>query len=505
MNLFHLVLYLPLLGFVLLAALPRNSAASARKIALGVSTLVFLASLLLIPTVLSDPAGYQFSTDVQWITYPNIRYHVGVDSISLWLILLTTLLAPLAVLASWNNVSRKQGLHYALLLLLEFSIIGVFSALDLFLFYVFWEVTLVPIYLLVGMWGQKGRVYASTKYFVYMMAGSLPLLGAIIFLYTKSGTFDYVTLLELLQTGKLVLSAAEQNILFLAFFLAFAVKAPFFPLHTWLPDAQGEGPVAASLMLVIKMGTYGLLRFCIPLFPNASRENSAWIVPFALIAIIYGAMIALIQPNMKRLLAYATLSHAGFVVLGLFSLNQLGLDGAVYQMLNSGVSTGALFLLVSYLNDRRSSFEIKDYGGLAGTTPWLATIFLLTTLSSIGLPLLNSFVGEFLILQGAAMAQFEWAVVAAVGVILSACYMLWFYQRTFFGKVDVENGSRGMRDLSTREWAAVLPLVVLMVWMGVAAQTFLPSIAASNANILKMTSEKLEQQVNAPKVVADSH
>jgi NADH-quinone oxidoreductase subunit M len=299
-----------------------------------------------------------------------------------------------------------------------------------------------------------------------------------------------------------MLGHLEQTLLFLAFFIAFAIKVPLFPLHTWLPDAHVEAPTAGSVILasvMLKMGTYGLLRFCLPMFPTASRENAPWIVGLAIIGIIYGALVALVQPNVKKLVAYSSVSHLGFVVLGLFSFTQLGLDGAVYVMLAHGLSTGALFMLVGMLYERRHSLEIKDYGGVATPAPWLSTVFLMTTLASIGLPALCNFVGEFLVLQGAAIARFEWAVFAAIGVILSACYMLWMYQRVFLGRTPGGGGHEGfhMYDLNPREWAALIPMVVMMIVMGVWANAFLPSIGASNAKALSITKGSIEERVKA--------
>jgi NADH-quinone oxidoreductase subunit M len=365
----------------------------------------------------------------------------------------------------------------------------VFVSLDLFLFYVFWEVSLVPMYFLIGIWGHERRIYAAVKFFLYTMAGSVLMLAAIIYLYNKSGTFDYSDILSQLQSGRLVFDARTQLLLFLAFFGAFAIKVPLFPLHTWLPDAHVEAPTAGSVMLasvMLKMGTYGLMRYCLPLFPDASRSSAPWVAALAIIGIIYGALVALVQPNMKKLVAYSSVSHLGFVVLGIFSFTQQGFDGAVYQMLNHGVSTGALFMLVGYMYERRHSLEIADYGGVATPAPNLAAVFLITTLASIGLPMLNNFVGEYLVLQGTAQANFTWVVFAALGVILSACYMLWLYQRAFYGKA-AEPVSHHMFDLTPREWAAILPLLALMFWMGTFTQSFLPPISAQNAQILQQT------------------
>lgn len=522
MNVYDVILALPLIGSFITLFL---AAESAKKFALVFSLVIFLASLMLIPGVLNTPTGFSHVTDIQWISYPNIRYHVGIDGTSLWLIILSTFLTPVAVLISWKYIEKRPGFFYAFLLLLEFGVIGVFAALDLFLFYVFWEISLVPMYFLIGVWGHDRRIYAAVKFFLFTMAGSVLMLAAIIWLYNRTGTFDYVMLMQLISSGRLPMSHTEMTLLFLAFFIAFAIKVPLFPLHTWLPDAHVEAPTAGSVMLasvMLKMGTYGLLRFCLPMFPTAARENASWIVGLAIIGIIYGALVAMVQPNMKKLVAYSSVSHLGFVVLGLFTFTQQGLDGAVYVMLAHGISTGALFMLVGMMYERRHSLEIKDYGGVATPAPWLSTVFLITTFASIGLPTLSNFVGEFLVLQGAAIANFVWAVFAAVGVILSACYMLWMYQRVFLGRApgmpegDAHGHGHGhdaaahahadphlaqehpgfhMPDLSGREWAALIPMITLMVWMGVAAETFLPSISAANANILAQTKPSADGNV----------
>ncbi|PYT20793.1 MAG: Fe-S-binding domain-containing protein [Acidobacteria bacterium] len=372
--------------------------------------------------------------------------------------------------------------------------------LDLFLFYAFWEISLVPMYFLIGIWGHERRIYAAVKFFLYTMAGSVLMLAAIIYLYNRAGTFDYTAILDMFTSGRLSFSSSEQLLLFLAFFIAFAIKVPLFPLHTWLPDAHVEAPTAGSVMLasvMLKMGTYGLVRYCLPMFPEASRTCAPWIVVLAIIGIIYGALVAMVQPNMKKLVAYSSVSHLGFVVLGIFSFTPAGLDGAVFQMLAHGISTGALFTLVGMLYERRHSLEIADYGGVATPAPWLSTVFLITTFSSVGLPLLSNFVGEFLVLQGAAQANFRWAIFAALGVILSACYMLWLYQRVFYGEASQQLQSH-MADLSPREWGVAIPLLLLMVWLGVGSQTFLPRISAVTAPILKETTMNVPFQVMAP-------
>lgn len=554
MNLLDILIAVPFIGFAVVLLLPKNNPGAAKLIAFLVALAIFVGSLALIGPVIGSNGDWQFVTNVNWIQAPGlltgegIKYHVGLDGISLWLVLLSTFLTPIAMLISWNSVTDRPKEFFAFLLLLEFGLIGVFVSLDLFLYYVFWEICLVPMYFLIGIWGHDRRIYAAVKFFLYTMAGSVLMLVAILYLAFKTGSFDYPVILNLLSSGKVPLTHIEQTLLFLAFFLAFAIKVPLFPLHTWLPDAHVEAPTAGSVMLasvMLKMGTYGLVRFCLPLFPNAARENASWIIVLAIIGIIYGALVALVQPNMKKLVAYSSVSHLGFVVLGIFSFTQIGLDGAVYQMLNHGISTGALFILVGYLYERRHSLEISGYGGVATAAPWLATVFLITTLASIGLPTLNNFIGEFLILQGAAEVNFQWAVFAAIGVILSACYMLWLYQRVFFGRMpgqttdaahshaaDDKQGhthSHGdaahahdhshdthqhtqehshehnhehshwhMADLSLREWAAILPLLVLMVWMGMGSQSFLPSIGVATARTLEQSKSNIEYQVKIP-------
>jgi NADH-quinone oxidoreductase subunit M len=498
MTLLDALILLPLLGFAVGMFLPRQNVHLIRQFALAWSTVTFLFSLWLIEKFwFTTPAGYVFENNQPWIDFPPIRYHMGLDGLSLWLVILTTLLTPLCVLLSWNYIDKHQKEFYALLLLLEFGLIGVFCALDLFLFYAFWEVCLVPMYFLIGIWGYSRRIYAAVKFFLFTMAGSVLMLAAIIYLYNRSNTFDYPTILAMLQSGKLAFSSTESLFLFLAFFLAFAIKVPLFPLHTWLPDAHVEAPTAGSVMLasvMLKMGTYGILRFCLPMFPGAARSCSVWIVPLAIIGIIYGALVAMVQPNMKKLVAYSSVSHLGFVVLGLFTFTHEGLDGAVYQMLNHGVSTGALFMLVGFLYERRHSLEIADYGGVATPAPNFAKVFMIAMLASIGLPTLNNFVGEFLVLQGAAMANFSWAITAAIGVILAAVYMLWLYQRTFLGKASDEV-THHMYDLNFREYCAIIPLIVLMVWMGTFTQSFMPPISSTNTRILEPIEATKEIQV----------
>jgi len=494
MTLLTAVLFLPLVGFLMALLLPRSSPQASRIWALLISIITFAASLSLLPWFDRGASGEQLSLDVPWIATPEIHFAISVNGVSLWLVILSTFLTPICVLISWNYIARRVKEFYAFLILLEFGLIGVFLAQDLFLFYVFWEVSLVPMYFLIGIWGHERRIYAAVKFFLYTMAGSMLMLTAIIYIYIRTQTFNYSQILDRLSNPQPVFTSGEQLLLFLAFFIAFAIKVPLFPLHTWLPDAHVEAPSAGSVMLasvMLKMGTYGLLHFCLPLFPTAARTCAPWIAVLAIVGIVYGALVAMVQPNMKKLVAYSSVSHLGFVVLGIFSFTQAGMDGAVYVMLAHGISTGALFVIVGLLYERRHSLEIVDYGGVATAAPWLSTVFLVTTLASIGLPTLSNFVGEFLVLQGAAVANFTWAIFASLGVILSACYMLWMYQRVIYGEVNPEVRSH-VPDLNLREWAAVVPMIVMMAWMGVYSQSFLPPVGKVNAHILEQT------QVNVP-------
>ena len=501
MNLLTLVLFLPLAGFLGAMAIPRSSPQMSRNFGLFMALVTFVASLGLITQFDRNIAGPQLTVDIPWISIPEIHFHVAVDGIGFWLILLSTFLTPICMLVSWRTVQDRVKEFFAFLLLLEFGLVGVFMAQDLFLFYVFWEVSLVPMYFLIGIWGHERRIYAAVKFFLYTMAGSMLMLVAILYLYNKTGTFSYPALLEKLASGSLTFTSQEQMLLFLAFFIAFAIKVPLFPLHTWLPDAHVEAPTAGSIMLasvMLKMGTYGILHFCLPLFPVAARQCAPWIGVLAVIGILYGALVALVQPNMKKLVAYSSVSHLGFVVLGIFSFTQIGFDGAVYQMLNHGISTGALFVMVGLLYERRHSLEIADYGGVASVAPWLSTAFLITTLASIGLPVLNNFVGEFLVLQGVAAANYMWTVWAAIGVIFSACYMLWLYQRIFYGETG-EEVRHHVPDMKMREWVAVVPLILMMVWMGVYSQSFLPPVSKTTARVLDQTRINVPIRVGVEK------
>ena len=472
-----LVTFIPAIGGVLILFIPRRHR-DIKLFALVISLLAFVASLHLPVHLHRNLAGFQFSIDKPWIAFPNIHYHMGVDGISVWLVVLTTFLTPLCVLISWTSIQERVKEFFILLLLLETALIGVFTSLDLFLFYFFWEATLIPMALLIGMYGHGRKVYAAVKYFLFTFIGSMFMLASIIWLYVKVGSFDFVVIQQAIRNGSIPGFAAAAPWLFLGFFIAFAVKVPLFPFHTWLPDAHVEAPTAGSVLLagvLLKMGTYGLLRFNLSLFPDEARRNAPWIIVLALIGIIYGALVALVQPNMKKLIAYSSISHLGFVVLGIFSFTTAGLNGAMFIMLSHGVATGGLFMLAGILYERRHTYEIKEFGGLATPMPKYATFFLVTVLASAGLPLMNGFIGEFLVMSGAFQDRPIYGILAATGVIWSAGYLLWMYQRVFYGKVthDVNNT---LPDLNLREKSALIPIAVMALVMGVAPLLWLNAI-----------------------------
>jgi len=480
-----LITFVPAGGALLLVLFPRRDR-DIRLFALVVSLLAFILSLHLPAHLVRSQPGFQFEVNSRWITSPNIHYHMGVDGFSLWLVLLTTFLTPLCVLISWRIHDRVKE-FFVLLLVLETALIGVFTALDLFLFYFFWEATLIPMALLIGIFGHERRVYAAVKFFLFTMIASVFMLAAILWLYAKVGSFDFVTIQNAIRTGQVSNFAAASLWLFLGFFAAFAVKVPLFPLHTWLPDAHVEAPTAGSVLLagvLLKMGTYGMLRFNLGLFPEQSRRNAPWIMALALMGIIYGALVAMVQPNLKKLIAYSSISHLGFVVLGIFSFTGAGWDGAMFVMLAHGISTGALFMLAGILHERRHTYAIREFGGLATPMPIYAALFLFMVLSSVGLPLLNGFVGEFLVLSGAFRAHPVYGILGATGVIWSACYLLWMYQRVFFGKVTQEANST-LEDLNLFERAALWPTIVMALLMGVAPLLWLGVIDPAVRNALE--------------------
>src|SRR3989441_1716161 len=475
---------LPIAGAVLLLFIrdEERNEPLIRNIALIVSVLVFAETLLLWSRFNPASADFQFVERHAWIPAFGIDYFVGVDGISLLLLVLTGFLTPIALLSSWESVHKRLKMFCVFILLLESAMMGVFVSLDLFLFYVFWDAMLVPMYFLIGIWGYDRRIYAAVKFILYTMAGSVLMLLAILglaYLHSQGTTGEYT--FDLLKLYAMDVPRSQQFWFFLAFALAFAIKVPLFPFHTWLPDAHVEAPTAGSVILagvLLKMGTYGLVRFAFPLFPEAASFFAPYLAGLAVIGIIYGALVAMVQPDMKKLVAYSSVSHLGFVVLGIAAMNTQGVQGAVYQMLNHGISTGGLFLIVGMLSDRRHTRLISEYGGLKKVTPRLVAAFLLITLSSIGLPGLNGFVGEFLILLGAFRWDPTLAAFAATGVILSATYMLWMFQRVNYGPVTNEKNAH-LPDLQPREWAVIAPIIAIAVLMGVLPNLFLRPIEAS--------------------------
>lgn len=495
-----ILLLVPTLGGLLILFLPASNNSAIRGTALGTTLLTFLLSLPLVTGFDNAFEGMQFVQDMVWFSVGGftVHYHVGIDGISLFLVVLTTFLMPLSILGSWS-ITEKVKSYMSLMLFLEVGMLGVFVALDLVLFYVFWEVMLIPMYFLIGVWGGERRIYAAVKFFLYTFAGSAFMLAALIALYfiNQGQSFDIVQITERLTSGEIQLTPLAEALMFLAFFLAFAIKVPLFPFHTWLPDAHVEAPTAGSVILagvLLKMGTYGLLRFCLPMFPRASVDLAPIICILAIVGIIYGALVAMVQPDVKKLVAYSSVSHLGFVVLGIFAFNMQAIEGATYQMLNHGVSTGALFLLVGMLYDRRHTRLIADFGGVAHSMPVFSAAFLIITLSSIGLPGLNGFVGEFLILQGTFLEKVSYAVFAASAMILSAVYMLWMYQRVFMGKAEKDE-NRQLLDLNFRELLTIVPMIVLAIWMGVYSSSFLRKMDTSIQKIVDRIEDVRQDQV----------
>ena len=490
--LLSLIVFLPLAGALLvLLAGGRGDRPDreplVRNIALLTSLVTFAASLYLWWRFDPASAAFQFEERHGWMPDFGIQYYIGVDGISLLLIVLTTFLTPLALLSSWESVHKGVKAFSFFILALETAMLGVFVSIDLFLFYVFWDAMLIPMYFLIGIWGYERRVYAAVKFILYTMAGSVLMLIAIIALAVAHSNATGAPSFNLLDLYGLNLSDAFQTWAFLAFALAFAIKVPLFPFHTWLPDAHVEAPTAGSIILagvLLKMGTYGLLRFAFPLFPDAAITFAPWLGVLAVIGIVYGALVAMVQPDMKKLVAYSSVSHLGFVVLGLCALNVQGVQGSVYQMLNHGVSTGGLFMMVGMLSDRRHTRLISEYGGLKAVTPQLVRAFLVITLASIALPLTNGFIGEFLILVGAFRWNPTLTAVAATGVILSAVYMLWMFQRVNYGPVRNPKNA-ALPDLTPRELAMVGPIVAMCVLMGVLPNIFLRPMEPSVNRVIE--------------------
>jgi NADH-quinone oxidoreductase subunit M len=486
------ITYIPLAGALLMLFINKENTGAIKTFATIVAAVDFVLSIPLwfaFDRKASGLSMFQFRELRSWIPSLGVRYSFGIDGIALLLILLTTMMGLIAVYSSYTAINHREKEYYILLLLLQTGMIGVFCALDFFLFYVFWEVMLVPMYFLIGIWGGQRRLYAAIKFFLYTLAGSVVMLLSILALYFFNSTgipllnikglgnapsFD---VLQFHQIGHLI-PHQLQFWIFLGFFLGFAIKVPMFPFHTWLPDAHVEAPTAGSVILaavLLKMGTYGFVRFALPILPDGTRQLLYPIVVLSIIGIIYGALVSLVQKDMKKLVAYSSVSHLGFVMLGMFALNPMGLRGSVLQMINHGISTGALFLLVGIVYEQRHTRLISEYGGLAKQMPMYATLFLIAALSSMGLPALNGFIGEFTILLGVANANIWWAVFAAVGIVLGAAYLLWLYQRVFWGPLD-NPANKTLVDVNKRELLTLLPLVACMIWIGIAPAPFFEMI-----------------------------
>ncbi|MFC1731696.1 NADH-quinone oxidoreductase subunit M [candidate division KSB1 bacterium] len=511
------ITFLPILGALLILGMPQENKRLIRVTAMAVMTVDFLLSLPLFFSFNGGTAMMQFTESYEWVSGLGISYSVGVDGISILLFMLTTFLGPVVVLSTWNAIGTRVKEFMFFLLVLQTGMLGVFISLDFFLFYVFWELMLIPMYFIIGVWGGERRIYAAVKFFIYTMFGSVLMLVAIL----------YLSYMHLQATGELSFSIEKmfqldlpgptQFWLFAAFALAFAIKVPLFPFHTWLPDAHVEAPTAGSVILagvLLKMGTYGFIRFCLPMFPDASMEFLPLILVLAVIGIIYGAMVALVQPDMKKLVAYSSVSHLGFVILGMFALNMQGLQGGIIQMVNHGLSTGGLFLLVGMMYERTHTRMIADYGGIAKVVPVYAVVLMITVLSSLGLPGLNGFVGEFLILFGSFQSRYihvGYVVLAATGVILAAVYLLRWYQRFIFNEMTNEK-NKELKDLSVRELCVIVPVLIFIVWLGVYPKPFLDKTEASVEQLknryeygtrIQWSSEN--KDINQPKFILDNN
>ncbi|MGK2907302.1 MAG: NADH-quinone oxidoreductase subunit M [Desulfuromonadales bacterium] len=498
-HLLSLMTFFPLVGMLIVLFLPREADRLIKTVTLIVTIIVFIISLpLAFDDVFINSSAMHYTEFANWISigqYFQMNYNVGVDGISLWLVLLTTFIMPIAILSTWHAVDKNTKGFMALGLLLETGMLGAFISLDLFLFYIFWELMLVPMYFMIGIWGGKNRIYAAVKFFIFTAVGSLLMLVAIIYVYyfsVKAGV-PFENGFSIAHFAQLDIPPHLQTWLFAAFAFSFAIKVPMFPVHTWLPDAHTEAPTAGSVILaaiLLKMGTYGYVRFAIPLFPVATMQFTPFLAFLAVIGIIYGALVAMMQDDVKKLVAYSSVSHLGFVMLGIFAMNLQGLSGGMLQMINHGISTGALFLIVGFIYERRHTRLIVDFGGLSKVMPVFAVIFMIVTFSSIGLPGTNGFVGEFLILVGAFESELRiFAVFATTGVILAAVYMLWMFQRVMMGKVTNPKNEK-LKDLSAREVAIMMPLLVFIFWIGIYPNTFLDKMNPALENMIKQVKGK---------------
>src|SRR3954452_2739487 len=488
MGILNIVTYIPAIGAVLLLFFRKDNPGAIKATATAVAVIDFIASLYLWINFDSTKL-WQFRETYTWIPSLNVKYDFAIDGIALLLIILTTFMGIIAIVSSYSAIDHRQKEYYILLLLLQTGMIGTFCAMDFFLFYLFWEIMLVPMYFIIGIWGGSRKLYAAIKFFLYTLSGSVLMLLAILGLYFFNttgiaflnikglGNPATFSVLQYHNIGHLI-PPTLQFWIFLGFLLGFAIKVPMFPFHTWLPDAHVEAPTAGSIILaavLLKMGTYGFVRFALPILPDGTKQWLPWVVGLSLIGIIYGALVSLVQKDMKKLVASSSVSHLGFVMLGMFALNPMGLRGSVLQMINHGISAGALFLLVGIVYERRHTRLISEYGGLAKQMPMYATLFLIAALSSMGLPALNGFIGEFTILLGAANRNIWWAVFAAAGIVLGAAYLLWLYQRVFWGPND-NPANHHLLDVNRRELLTLLPLVACMVWIGIAPGIFFDTI-----------------------------
>jgi len=512
-----LIAYLPLLGVFLILLIPKESKGAIRWTALAFSLASFMASLWIPAHFDASTPDMQFVEQFSWIPSLGVTYHFGLDGISIWLVMLTTFLSVIGVICSWESITERLKEYYIFLLILETGMLGVFFALDFFLFYIFWEVMLVPMYFLIGIWGSDRRLYSAIKFFLFTLFGSVIMLLGILAVYFHHGsqtgayTFDVLQLMNVSYPSTplftlLGVPFSFQDLVWLSFFLSFAIKVPLFPFHTWLPDAHTDAPTAGSVILagvLLKMGTYGFIRFNLPMFPEATRHFVPMIVVLSIISIIYGAMVCMVQPDMKRLIAYSSVSHMGFVMLGMFALNTQGVQGSIIQMVNHGLSTGALFLIVGLIYDRRHTRLISELGGLSKQMPIYATLFAIIMLSSMGLPGLNGFIGEFLILVGAFRVNYVWAAFAVTGIVLGAAYMLWLYQRTMFGALENPKNA-ALKDLSPREMSTLVPIVIMCFWIGLYPSPFLSRMEASVENVLTRVNkaQTVEVEPSASRVEA---
>jgi NADH-quinone oxidoreductase subunit M len=514
--LINLICYLPLAGAVAIAFLiKKENAGSVKWLATIVTGLDFLVSIPL--WFLYEPSGaeFQFASKAEWIPSFGVQYIFGVDGFSILLILLTTLLGFISVYSSFTAITERQKEYYIFLLLLQTGMLGVFCSLDFILFYVFWEVMLVPMYFLIGVWGGPRKLYAAIKFFLYTLVGSVLMLVGILALYFyNAGGLAAVGLSGLgnpatfeipaLYQAAPLMPAGLQFWVFLGFFVGFAIKVPMFPFHTWLPDAHVEAPTAGSVILagvLLKMGTYGFVRLSLPLLPDATVKAVGWVGLLSIIAIIYGALVSLAQKDMKKLVAYSSVSHMGFITMGMFALNAPGLRGSILQMINHGISTGALFLLVGIIYERRHNRMISEYGGLAKVMPLYATFFMIIALSSLGLPTLNGFIGEFTILIGAFHHSWVWALFAATGIVLGAAYLLWMYQRVFFGEITNDK-NKGLSDLNLREQWTLIPLIVMAFWIGLYPKPFFRLMEPTVDRVLQRVAVAMPERETAAEAVA---